>query len=262
MSHPKMRNYLIIVALLVVAALAFLAGLKYAVADGRGGDVRSMALMFVALGGCLLGYLKYAEIEDQNTELIKASGDRSAPLLLTELGAVKDELLRLGNRPAEPAPALTAPAASPASGDLNGAVAALAKDLGIREKETQRLHDALIRRDHRNALARLATVRETAEFTRKINAAGKIADKEALSQVVMEIEAALDDLGLEIMHVAAGTRIADLPNGSFTILSATPPEAGELPGTVKEAVTEAIFLRDADGKQVFIAPAKLRAYKL
>jgi len=259
MSHPKMRNYLIIVALLVVAALAFLAGLKYAVADGRGGDVRSMALMFVALGGCLLGYLKYAEIEDQNTELIKASGDRSAPLLLTELGAVKDELLRLGNRAAEPVPALAAPAAS---GDLNGAVAALAKDLGIREKETQRLHDALIRRDHRNALARLATVRETAEFTRKINAAGKIADKEALSQVVMEIEAALDDLGLEIMHVAAGTRIADLPNGSFTILSATPPEAGELPGTVKEAVTEAIFLRDADGKQVFIAPAKLRAYKL
>lgn len=220
-----------------------------------------MALMFVALGGCLLGYLKYAEIEDQNTELIKASGDRSSPLLLTEIGAVKDELLRLGNRTAEPASA-AAPAPAPASGDLNGAVAALAKDLGIREKETQRLHDALIRRDHRNALARLATVRETAEFTRKINAAGKIADKEALSQVVMEIEAALDDLGLEIMHVAAGTRIADLPNGSFTILSATPPEAGELPGTVKEAVTEAIFLRDADGKQVFIAPAKLRAYKL
>lgn len=254
-----MRNYLIIVALLVVAALAFLAGLKYAVAEGRGGDVRSMALMFVALGGCLLGYLKYADIENQNTELIKASGDRSAPLLLTELGAVKDELLRLGNRPAEPAPALAAPAAS---GDFNGALAALAKDLGLREKETQRLQDALVRRDHRNALARLATIRETAEFTRKINAAGKIADKEALSQVIMEIEAALDDLGLEVMQVSAGARIADLPNGSFTILSASPPEAGEQPGTVKEAVTEAVFLRDADGKQVFIAPAKLRAYKL
>jgi hypothetical protein len=256
-----MRNYLIIVAMLVVAALAFLAGLKYAVADGQGGDVRSMALMFVALVGCLLGYLKYAEIEDQNTELIKASGDRSSPLLLTEIGAVKDELLRLGNRTAEPASA-DAPAPAPASGDFNGAIAALAKDLGLREKETQRLHEVLIRRDHRNALARLATIRETAEFTRKINAAGKIADKEALSQVIMEIEAALDDLGLEIMHVSAGTRIADLPNGSFSILSATQAEAGELPGTVKEAVTEAVFLRDADGKQVFIAPAKLRAYKL
>lgn len=256
-----MRNYLIIVALLVVAALAFLAGLKYAVADGQGGDVRSMALMFVALGGCLLGYLKYADIEDQNTELIKASGDRSSPLLLTEIGAVKDELLQLANRTAVPASA-DAPAPATASGDFNGAIAALAKDLGLREKETQRLHEVLIRRDHRNALARLATIRETAEFTRKINSAGKIADKEALSQVIMEIEAALDDLGLEIMHVSAGTRIADLPNGSFSILSATQAEAGELPGTVKEAVTEAVFLRDADGKQVFIAPAKLRAYKL
>ena len=259
MSHPKMRNYLIIVALLAVAALAFLAGLKYAAASGQGGEVRSMALMFIALGGCLLGYLKYAEIEDQNIALIKASGDRSSPLILTELGAVKDELLRLGNRTAEPA---ADAAATPASGDFNGAIAALAKDLGLREKETQRLHEVLIRRDHRNALARLATIRETAEFTRKINAAGKIADKEALSQVIMEIEAALDDLGLEIMHVSAGTRITDLPNGSFSILSATQAEAGEQPGTVKEAVTEAVFLRDADGKQVFIAPAKLRAYKL
>lgn len=259
MSHPKMRNYLIIVALLAIAALAFLAGLKYAAVSGQGGEVRSMALMFIALGGCLLGYLKYAEIEDQNIELIKASGDRSSPLLLTELGAVKDELLRLGNRTAEPAADAATP---PASGDFNGAVAALAKDLGLREKETQRLHEVLIRRDHRNVLARLATIRETAEFTRKINAAGKIADKEALSQVIMEIEAALDDLGLEIMHVSAGTRIADLPNGSFSILSATQAEAGEQPGTVKEAVTEAVFLRDADGKQVFIAPAKLRAYKL
>ena len=256
MSHPKMRNYLLIVALLVVAALAFLAGLKYAADDGQGGEVRSMALMFIALGGFLLGYLKYAEIEDQNTELIKASGDRPTPLLLTELSAVKDELLRLGNRTPEPA------AVTPASGDFNSAIAALARDLGLREKETQRLHEVLIRRDHRNALARLATIRETAEFTRKINAAGKIADKEALSQVIMEIEAALDDLGLEIMHISAGTRIADLPNGSFSILSATQAEAGEQPGTVKEAVTEAVFLRDAEGKQVFIAPAKLRAYKL
>lgn len=258
MSHPKMRNYLIIVALVVVAVLAFLAGLKYAGAVGRGSDVRSMVLMFVALGGCLLGYLKYAEIEEENTELIKASGDRSSPLLLTEIGAVKDVLLRLGNRTVEPASA----APAPASGDLNGAVATLAKDLGIREKETQRLHELLVRRDHRNALARIATIRETAEFTRKINAEGKIADQEALRQLIMEIEAALADLGLEVMHVAAGTRIADLPNGSFTILSATSPEGANQAGTVKEAVTEAVFLRDADGKQVFIAPAKLRAYKL
>lgn len=258
-----MRTYLVTVAMLVIASLAFLAGVRYEAGNPEGGEYRSMALMFIALGGFVLGYLRYAEIEDQNAELIKASGDRSSPLLLTELGAVKDQLLRLGNRTAEPAAAAApAPATPPASADFNGAVAALAKDLGIREKETQRLHELLVRRDHRNALARIATIRETAEFTRKINAEGKIADQEALSQLIMEIEAALADLGLEVMHIAAGSRIADLPNGSFTILSATPPESDNQAGTVKEAVTEAVFLRDADGRQVFIAPAKLRAYKL
>jgi hypothetical protein len=218
-----------------------------------------MALMFVALGGCMLGYLKYAEIEDQNAELVKASDDRPSPLLLTELSQVRQELLRLSNRPSE-TPLIAAPANDSVNND--GAVAALAKDLGIREKETQRLHDMIIRRDHRNALARLATIRETAEFTRKINEEGKIADKEALSQLIMEIEAAIDDLGLEIMNVATGTRISELPNGSFTILSAVTPDSADLAGTVKEAVTEAVFLRDENGKQVFIAPAKLRAYKL
>jgi hypothetical protein len=250
-----MRTYFLIAALLVVAALAFLAGGKYAESGGQ----RSMLLLFIALGGFLLCYLKYAETEDQNAELIKASADRASPVILTEISQVRQELLRLSNRPSE-TPLIAAPAND--SGNDDGAVAALAKDLGIREKETQRLHDMLIRRDHRNALARLATIRETAEFTRRINEEGKIADKEALSQLIMEIEAAIDDLGLEIMHVATGTRISELANGSFTILSAVTAESPALAGTVKEAVTEAVFLRDENGKQVFIAPAKLRAYKL
>lgn len=250
-----MRTYFWIAALTVVAALAFLAGGKYAEHDGQ----RSMLLLFIALGGFLLCYLKYAETEDQNAELIKASADRPSTVLLTEISQVRQELLRLSNR-TQDIPLIAAPTND--SGNIAGAVAALAKDLGIREKETQRLHDMIIRRDHRNALARLATIRETAEFTRKINEEGKIADREALSQLIMEIEAAIDDLGLEIMHVTAGTRISELPNGSFTILSAVTPDSADLAGTVKEAVTEAVFLRDENGKQVFIAPAKLRAYKL
>jgi hypothetical protein len=64
------------------------------------------------------------------------------------------------------------------------------------------------------------------------------------------------------MHIPVGSRIAELPNGSFTILSAVPAEGAEHAGTVKEALTEAVFLRDGNGKQVYIAPAKLRAYKL
>lgn len=254
------RTLLAFLALLSVAALAFLAGIKFASsdpADAQGHSTRSLILLLIALGGFLLCYLKFSETEDKNATLLEASTRNTADaVLVTEISQVKQEILRLGSSqnllphtPAQP-------------GDLNGAVAALAKDLGIREKETQRLQDIIARRDLRNALARLASIRETAEFTRRINAAGKLEDKEALQQLILEVEAALADLGLEVMHIPVGARIADLPNGSFTILTALPAESPATAGTVKESVSDAVFLKDENGKAVFIAPAKLRVFKL
>ena len=254
------RTLLTFAALLSVAALAFLAGLKFASTGNDSDDVnstRSLILLLIALGGFLLCYLKLAETEDENTELLQvAAKSASNPELVAELSQVRQEILRLGNTqhllphsPSQP-------------GDLNAAVAALAKDLGIREKETQRLQDIISRRDLRNALARLATIRETAEFTRRINSAGKLDDKEALNQLIMEIEAAIADLGMEVLHIPVGARIADLANGSFTILTALAPESPTTAGTVKESVCDAVFIKDENGKAIFIAPAKLRVFKL
>ena len=78
----------------------------------------------------------------------------------------------------------------------------------------------------------------------------------------MEIEAAIGDLGMEILHIPVGARIAELPNGSFTILSALPPESPATAGTVKESLSDAVFIKDDSGKALFIAPAKLRVFKL
>ena len=254
------RTLLTFLALLSVAALAFLAGIKFA-ADGTDGDLgnstRSLILLLIALGGFLLCYLKLAESQDDNTELLQvAAKSASNPELVTELSQVRQEILRLGNTQNLLAPPPSQP------GDMNSAVAALAKDLGMREKETQRLQDIIARRDLRNALARLATIRETAEFTRRINDAGKLEDKEALHQLIMEIEAAIGDLGMEILHIPVGARIAELPNGSFTILTALPPESPSTAGTVKESLSDAVFIKDDSGKAIFIAPAKLRVFKL
>jgi hypothetical protein len=259
-KDPMIRTLLTFLALLSVSALAFLAGIKFA-ADAADPDqanaTRSLILLLVALGGFLVCYLKLAETQDDNTELYQvAAQSASNPELVAELSQVRQEILRLGNTqhllphtPSHP-------------GDLNAAVAALAKDLGIREKETQRLQDIISRRDLRNALARLATIRETAEFTRRINSAGKLDDREALNQLIMEIEAAIADLGMEVLHIPAGARIAELPNGSFTILTALPAESPTTAGTVKESLSDAIFIKDDSGKSVFIAPAKLRVFKL
>ena len=80
----------------------------------------------------------------------------------------------------------------PASEDLKGAVSTLAQELGVREKESQRMLDLLIQKDHKRILARLASIRETAEFTRRIVANGKLDEKEALNQLTMEIEDAFN----------------------------------------------------------------------
>ena len=150
----------------------------------------------------------------------------------------------------------------PASEDLKGAVSTLAQELGVREKESQRMLDLLIQKDHKRILARLASIRETAEFTRRIVANGKLDEKEALNQLTMEIEDAFNDLGLEILQVATGTKISDLPAAGFTVVSAEEASDPILAGTVKESLCDAIYITDGEGRRAFIAPAKLKLYKL
>lgn len=150
----------------------------------------------------------------------------------------------------------------PASEDLKGAVSTLAQELGVREKESQRMLDLLIQKDHKRILARLASIRETAEFTRRIAANGKLDEKEALNQLTMEIEDAFNDLGLEILQISPGTKISELPAAGFTVVSAEEATDPTLAGTVKESLCDAIYIKDGDGRRAFIAPAKLKLYKL
>jgi hypothetical protein len=150
----------------------------------------------------------------------------------------------------------------PASEDLKGAVSTLAQELGVREKESQRMLDLLIQKDHKRILARLASIRETAEFTRRIVANGKLDEKEALNQLTMEIEDAFNDLGLEILQISPEIKISELPAAGFTAVSAEEASDPTLAGTVKESLCDAIYITDGEGRRAFIAPAKLKLYKL
>lgn len=150
----------------------------------------------------------------------------------------------------------------PASEDLKGAVSTLAQELGVREKESQRMLDLLIQKDHKRILARLASIRETAEFTRRIVANGKLDEKEAFNQLTMEIEDAFNDLGLEILQISPGIKISELPAAGFTAVSAEEALDPALAGTVKESLCDAIYIKDGEGRRAFIAPAKLKLYKL
>lgn len=154
------------------------------------------------------------------------------------------------------------PNQSGSSESLTEAVATLARDLAIREKETQKLHEIIVHKDQKRALARFCSIYETAEFTRRINATNKIDDKEAFNQLILEIESALADLGLEILTIHSGMLIRDLPAGSFTIVGSEDAVNTKDAGTVKEVVSAAIFIKDSSGAYKFISPAKIKVYKL
>lgn len=166
-----------------------------------------------------------------------------------------DEIAALLNKPAATGTA-TADDAS-----LHRAVETLAGELAAREKEAGRYQDLLVQRDQKRVLARLASIRETAEFMRRAVMAGKMEVPEALNQMMLELEAAIGDVGLEIHEVAPGMRIAELPAAAFIALSAENAPDPSQAGTVKEALSDALFIRDTEGRRAYISPAKLKLYR-
>ena len=245
---PKVIPY--IVATGVMAAFAVYLG-------NVQGDWKLGVLLFASVFAILL----VAFLEDQ-----KSSPSIRTPVVPKDQTRLQLDDLRVDVQAVSAAMRLLSeqkPAAQPpAAEDLKGAVSTLAQELGVREKESQRMLDLLIQKDHKRILARLASIRETAEFTRRIAANGKLDEKEALNQLTMEIEDAFNDLGLEILQVATGTKISDLPAAGFTVVSAEEASDPTLAGTVKESLCDAIYITDGEGRRAFIAPAKLKLYKL
>jgi len=245
---PKVIPY--IVATGVMAAFAVYLG-------NVQGDWKLGVLLFASVFAILL----VAFLEDQ-----KSSPSIRTPVVPKDQTRLQLDDLRVDVQAVSAAMRLLSeqkPAAQPpAAEDLKGAVSTLAQELGVREKESQRMLDLLIQKDHKRILARLASIRETAEFTRRIAANGKLDEKEALNQLTLEIEDAFNDLGLEILQVATGTKISDLPAAGFTVVSAEEASDPTLAGTVKESLCDAIYITDGEGRRAFIAPAKLKLYKL
>lgn len=245
---PKALPYLVTLAVLAVLAIYI---------GKEGGNWMIGAGLFVSVSVILLvGYL-----EDSKAK--PAAGPQRAPQL--HVAPQWDDLRADVQGVAAAVRLLTtqSQAALPAaSEDLKGAVSTLAQELSAREKESQRMLDLLIQKDHKRILARLASIRETAEFTRRIAANGKLDEKEALNQLMLEIEDAFNDLGLEILQIAPGTKISELPAAGFTAVSAEEAPSAELAGTVKESLCDAIYIKDGAGRRAFISPAKLKFYKL
>lgn len=219
-------------------------------------------LFGLALGLLLLLLLGLVALDEVRRPVRKpVAEERPSPsaLPVAELAALRAQVAAIAGLLQKPT------AEAPVAGDdasLRQAVETLARELSVREKESARHLELLVQRDQKRLLARIASVRETAEFMRRATLAGKMDVREALDQMMLEIEAAVADVGLEVHQIAPGTRVADLPAAAFTALSAEVAADPDQAGTVKEALSDALYLQDGEGRRAYVSPAKLKLYRI
>lgn len=145
----------------------------------------------------------------------------------------------------------------------NESTTALSKQLSLLEKESQKLCEIIIKKDQKSTLSRVCSAYETANFIRKSISAKKMSNQDSVQELLIEIDSMFNDVGLQIFTIEIGEKISKLPYGSFEILGAAEiPESPNSAGTVKEAISSAVYVTDSNGQPHFIAPAKIRAYKL
>ena len=161
-----------------------------------------------------------------------------------------------------PAPAMQgeeAPKASPLT--LEESVGELARQLSSREREILKLQERLAAKENRRLLVRMASIQDTASFTFKLVAEGKLNEKDALEQIRMELSSAMGDIGLEEHRIKVGDKINNLPAGSFALVKVDPNPPPGLEGTVKEVLNDGLYAHDGT-KATFLIPSRIHAYKL
>jgi len=144
---------------------------------------------------------------------------------------------------------------------LEESVGELARQLSQREREIVKLQERLAAKENKRLLVRLATIQDTASFTLKLVAEGKLNEKDALEQIRMELSSAMGDLGLEEHRIKVGDKINALPAGSFALVKVDPNPPAGLEGTVKEVLNDGLYAHDGT-KATFLIPSRIHAYKL
>ena len=139
---------------------------------------------------------------------------------------------------------------------------ALAKLANSKSREAEILSAKLRDRRDIRILQRVAQFQHVLEFNRLMMGTGKIAADEALREFELELESAMDSLGVKVHPIEVGSKVRDLPNGSFELISGELPSTPEQAGTVKAVRQSALTYTDPEGKTHFLIPAKIDAFKL
>jgi hypothetical protein len=234
-----MGSYLLWIGSLLFAALCTTLAVVLAQGDLQAWHLAVALVLWLLLGAALCFPGDFAD-------------DVTEPTVYVELKAAKQ--VTASAQPGEEAAKVI-----PLS--LEESVGELARQLSNREREVVKLQDRLAAKENKRLLVRLATIQDTASFTLKLVAAGKLNEKDALEQIRMELSSAMGDLGLEEHRIKVGDKINNLPAGSFALVKVDPNPPPGLEGTVKEVLNDGLYAHDGT-KATFLIPSRIHAYKL
>lgn len=202
-----------------------------------------------------------ADEEGESLYSVLVSQNEAQKKIQAELAAIREDLKSVKNVSGPAARENVTTEAPEKLGELSGALSEAMKQISNRDSQIDVLAKNVNRANIQRNLVRLTQSLEVARTLKARVAAGTSDAKESFEFVVDDMDSALADQGVESMEIAVGTKVADLPAGSFAAISVVDAPEESLRGTVKEARSRSYFIPEEGKKPRFIAPAKVILYR-
>jgi tetrahydromethanopterin S-methyltransferase subunit B len=197
---------------------------------------------------------------EKRHEALASSTQPSGEKLLLEVKSVLAGL----RQSAESEPAgkqLPAPVPEDKLEELSGALSEAMKEISRRDKTIDDLTSNVTRANIQRNLARLTQILEVALSLKSRISSGKSDPVDSLDFLVDDMNSALSDQGVEFMEIIPGTKVSELPAGSFAAIAVVDAPEEPLKGTVKEVRSRCYFIPEEGKKPRYVAPAKVVLYR-
>ena len=197
---------------------------------------------------------------EKRHEALASSTQPSSEKLLLEVRSALASLQQSG----ESAPAAMTPAAPVPEdklGEISGALTEAMKEISRRDETIDVLTANVTRANIQRNLARLTQILEVALSLKARVSAGKSDPAGSLDFLVDDMNAALTDQGVEFLEIAPGTKVSELPAGSFAAIAVVDAPDDSARGTVKEVRSRCYFIPEEGKKPRYVAPAKVVLYR-
>ena len=202
---------------------------------------------------------RLSQLEKRHEALASSTQPSSEKLLLE----VKSALAGF-RQSAESEPAgtqLSAPVSEDKLGEISGALTEAMKEISRRDETIDVLTANVTRANIQRNLARLTQILEVALSLKARVSAGKSDPAGSLDFLVDDMNAALTDQGVEFLEIAPGTKVSELPAGSFAAIAVVDAPDDSARGTVKEVRSRCYFIPEEGKKPRYVAPAKVVLYR-